>query len=184
RLIANQQVASAVVDRMDRELVSRRAAGDSAHTHPFSSKLAVAYQPQYGMPVGAFVRTEDIPAVTAMIDQARAGGFYPPEVDLFWESEERTIGGNKGKVLHFVNKTVEMSGDMVASAERRFDLDYERPNSPGVSMNFSTRGATRFAQVTKANVGNHLAIVLDNVVRSARVIREGIGGGGASIPGG
>jgi len=183
RLCANSQVASQVVDRLDREFASRQAAGDSADTHPFSSKLAVAYQAQYGVPVGAFVRDADIPAVTAMIEQARAGGFYPPEVDLFWEHDERTIGGNKGKVLHLVNKTVEMSGDMVASAERRFDLDYERPNSPGVSMNFSTRGATRFAQVTKSNVGNHLAIVLDDVVRSAPVIREAIRGGRASITG-
>jgi protein-export membrane protein SecD len=183
RLCASPTVASQVVDRLDRELVSRRAVTDSADTHPFSSKLAVAYQAQFGVPVGAFVRDADIPAVSAMIEQAKAGGFYPPEVDLFWEHEERTIGENKGKVLQLVNKTVEMSGDMVASAERRFDLDYERPNSPGVSMNFSTSGATRFAQVTKANVGNHLAIVLDNVVRSAPVIREAIRGGRASITG-
>jgi preprotein translocase subunit SecD len=50
-------------------------------------------------------------------------------------------------------------------------------------MTFSNRGATRFAQVTKANVGNHLAIVLDGVVRSAPVIRERIPGGRASITG-
>jgi len=183
RLCASPTVASQVVDRMDRELVSRGAVTDSADTHPFSSKLAVAYQAQFGVPVGAFVRDADIPAVSAMLANAKALGFYPPEVDLFWEYEERTIGENKGKVLHFVNKTIEMSGDMVASAERRFDLDYEQPNAPGVSMNFSTSGATRFAQVTKANVGNHLAIVLDNVVRSAPVIREAIRGGRASITG-
>jgi protein-export membrane protein SecD len=183
RLCASSTVASQVVDRLDRELVARGAARDSADTHPFSSKVAVAYQAQYGVPVGAFVRTEDIPAVNALIEQAKQGGFAPAEVDLFWESEERTIGEHKGKVLQFVLKTVEMSGDMVANGERRFDLDYEQPNSPGVSITFSNRGATRFAQITKANVGNHLAIVLDNVVRSAPVIREAIRGGRASITG-
>jgi protein-export membrane protein SecD len=183
RMCAGQTVATQVVERLDRELAVRRAGADSADTRPFSGKIAVAYNPQFGVPTGAFVRDADIPAVTALVERARAEGFAPAEVDLLWEHEEKTIGDAKGKILHFVLKTVELSGDMVGNAERRFDLDYEQPNAPGVSITFSNRGATRFAQVTKANVGNHLAIVLDDVVRSAPVIREAIRGGRASITG-
>jgi protein-export membrane protein SecD len=183
RMVVPAAVANNVVSRLDRELALRGAGVDSADTRPFSSKFAVFYNPQYGVPTGAFVRDADVPAVNALLEQARTSGVQLPEAEPLWELEPRTIGNASGRILQFVNRTVELSGDLVANAERRFDLDYERPNTPGVSMTFSNRGATRFAQVTKANVGNHLAIVLDGVVRSAPVIRERIPGGRASITG-
>jgi preprotein translocase subunit SecD len=129
------------------------------------------------------VTEENIPAVNELLKSVQGDSLLFGDTDLLWDHETQTIGEVQGKVLHFVDKTIELSGDQVANAERRFDLDYERPNSPGVSLTFTNRGATRFAQVTKANVGNHLAIVLDNVVRSAPVIREAIRGGRASITG-
>jgi len=45
------------------------------------------------------------------------------------------------------------------------------------------RGARLFEKITGDNVGRQLAIVLDNTVYSAPVIREKIGGGRASITG-
>jgi protein-export membrane protein SecD len=183
RMVVPAAVASNMVERLDRELVAQGAGADSADVRPFSSKFAVFYNPQYGVPTGAFVRDADVPAVNALLAQAKSSGIQLPEGEPLWELEPRTIAETTGRTLQFVNRTVELSGDLVANAERRFDLDYERPNAPGVSMTFSNRGATRFAQVTKANVGNHLAIVLDGVVRSAPVIREAIRGGRASITG-
>jgi protein-export membrane protein SecD len=177
-------VAAQVVDRLDRALAVRAAgAADTTEAKPLSSKFALFYNSQYGVPVGAFVTDEDVPAITALLKSVESDSLLFGDTRLLWEHETRTIGNVKGKILQFVDKTVELSGEHVANAERRFDLDYERPNAPGVSINFSNRGATRFAQVTKAHVGNHLAIVLDNVVRSAPVIREAIRGGRASITG-
>ncbi len=183
RIVVPPAVANNVVTRLDRELALRGAGVDSADTRPFSGKFAVFYNPQYGVPTGAFVRDVDVPAVSALLTRAREAGVQLPEAEPLWELEPKTIGDASGRILQFVNRTVELSGDLVTNAERRFDLDLERPNAPGVTMTFSNRGATRFAQVTKANVGNHLAIVLDGVVRSAPVIRERIPGGRASITG-
>ena len=182
RLCKPATVASQAVDRIDRALAAR-GIGDSADTKPFSSKLSIFYQSNYGVPTGAFVREEDIPIVNDYLAKAAADSALFGDTQMFWDHDTRTISNVKGKMLYFVGRTVELSGDQVASAERRFDLDYERPNTPGVSLTFSNRGATRFAQVTKSNVGSHLAIVLDNVVRSAPVIREAIRGGRASITG-
>jgi protein-export membrane protein SecD len=181
RMCQPAAVASQVVDRFDRGLAARAA--DTTETRPLSSKLAIFYQSDYGVPTGAFVRDEDVPAVTGFIREMAADSTLVGGTELLWEHEPRTIANVKGKILNFVNRTIELSGDQVASAERRFDLDYERPNTPGVSLTFTNRGATRFAQVTKANVGSHLAIVLDRVVRSSPVIREAIRGGRASITG-
>jgi preprotein translocase subunit SecD len=52
-----------------------------------------------------------------------------------------------------------------------------------VSFRFNTTGARKFAQVTQENVGRPFAIVLDNEVISAPVIREPILGGAGQISG-
>lgn len=181
RMCKPATVASQILDRLDRALAARTP--DTTQARPLSSKFALFYNSQYGVPTGAFVTEADVPAVNELIKSLAADSLLFGDTDLLWDYETHTIGEVKGKILHFVDRTIEIPGDQVVNAERRFDLDYERPNAPGVSMTFSNRGATRFAQVTKANVGNHLAIVLDNVVRSAPVIREAIRGGRASITG-
>lgn len=45
---------------------------------------------------------------------------------------------------------------------------------PAVSFEFSRDGSRRFGELTQANIGNPLAIVLDNVVQTAPVIRSRI----------
>ena len=55
--------------------------------------------------------------------------------------------------------------------------------SPHVSLEFNPEGAKRFADLTEANVGRRLAIVLDGVVQSAPSIRSRIPDGHAIIEG-
>lgn len=50
-------------------------------------------------------------------------------------------------------------------------------------IRFNTEGRVKFGEVTAANVGERLAIVLDGVVVSAPVIRDAIRGGSAEISG-
>ena len=45
-------------------------------------------------------------------------------------------------------------------------------NEPYVDMNFNAEGAKKFAEVTGANVGKRLAIILDGKVHSAPVIKS------------
>ena len=54
---------------------------------------------------------------------------------------------------------------------------------PYVALEFNARGAKQFDELTGRNVGKRLAIILDNTVYSAPVIRERISGGRASITG-
>jgi protein-export membrane protein SecD len=76
-----------------------------------------------------------------------------------------------------------MQGKDVQSAQMRLDLDQERPGAPGVSFTLTSRGGATFADVTGANVGRRLAIVLDNRVQSAPNIHERIPRGQGSITG-
>ena len=73
-----------------------------------------------------------------------------------------------------------LSGRDVVGAQAAFD---QRTGEPVVSCRFSATGARRFAEITQENVGRPFAIVLDNVVRSAPVIREPILGGSGQISG-
>jgi preprotein translocase subunit SecD len=54
---------------------------------------------------------------------------------------------------------------------------------PAVSFSLDSIGAKRFAEITKSNTGKPFAIVLDNKVLSAPVIREPILGGSGVISG-
>jgi preprotein translocase subunit SecD len=68
----------------------------------------------------------------------------------------------------------------LTDAQPGFD---QRSGEPIVSFRFNTSGARRFGTVTQENVGRPFAIVLDNEVISAPVIREPILGGTGQISG-
>lgn len=85
--------------------------------------------------------------------------------------------GNQFPVLD----RVELSGDRLTDARTGFD---PQTNEPIVSFRFDSVGANRFAQITTQNVGRPFAIVLDNKVLSAPVIRTPITGGSGQISGG
>ncbi|WP_136795182.1 MULTISPECIES: protein translocase subunit SecD [Desulfosediminicola] len=73
-----------------------------------------------------------------------------------------------------------MTGDMVKDAQVRIGGTF---NEPYVSLDLTSRGGKLFGHITEQNVNKRMAIVLDNVVRSAPVIREKILGGSAQISG-
>jgi preprotein translocase subunit SecD len=79
-----------------------------------------------------------------------------------------------------VYKQVIVEGADLTDAQATFD---QRSSEPVVSFRFNTTGARKFAQVTQENVGRPFAIVLDNEVISAPVIREPILGGSGQISG-
>ena len=79
-----------------------------------------------------------------------------------------------------VNKKIIMSGENLVDAQPRVD---NQSNSPMVSFNLDRYGAQKFGKITTNNVGKRLAIVLDNKIISAPVIREPITGGSGTISG-
>ena len=72
-------------------------------------------------------------------------------------------------------------GDQLKSASQGFD---QRTNEPIILFTFNQEGARAFARFTAENVNRPFAIVLDNKVLSAPVVREPILGGSGQISGG
>jgi preprotein translocase subunit SecD len=96
---------------------------------------------------------------------------------------ERRVDPRSGAVsetpLVVEDKTV-LTGDLLSNAQVRIDTRF---NDPYVAIDFNSVGAKRFDQITGANVGKRMAIVLDDTVYSAPVIRERISGGSAQVSG-
>lgn len=73
-----------------------------------------------------------------------------------------------------------LNGSMLTDAKAAFDQN----GQPVVSFSLDSRGAKIFADFSASNIGKRMAIVLDDKVYSAPVIRERIGGGSGQISGG
>jgi preprotein translocase subunit SecD len=90
----------------------------------------------------------------------------------------RGAGGQREPYL--VQRRTLMTGDVVTNAR-------VSPGSitEGMAVDFTldARGTKQFGDITRANVGRNLAIILDGVVSSAPTIREPITGGRGQITG-
>jgi preprotein translocase subunit SecD len=73
----------------------------------------------------------------------------------------------------------ELTGDYITEAS--VGQDQQNFGQYYVLLSFSPAGADRFEEVTGANVNRRFAIILDDVVDSAPVIKQKIGGGKATI---
>ncbi|MAM93663.1 protein translocase subunit SecD [Parvibaculum sp.] len=106
--------------------------------------------------------------------QALATRTVPAGTELLY-----TVDEPKAPVL--VERRIMVGGDRLTDAQPGFD---QRTGEPVVNFKFDTTGARQFGEVTRDNVGRPFAIVLDNEVISAPVIREPIMGGQGQISGG
>lgn len=84
-----------------------------------------------------------------------------------------------GRKVSLARRAV-ITGEMLANAQPGFDQN----GQPVISFRLNNTGARRFCDVTRNNVNKPFAIVLDNKVLSAPVIREPICGGQGQISGG
>jgi preprotein translocase subunit SecD len=106
-----------------------------------------------------------------------------PEDDeiLFRRVEDEVTRRVISLVPFLVKKESLITGDLLSEARVSIDQRY---NEPYVSLTFNSAGAKIFEEVTGAHVQEYMAIVLDDSVHSAPVIRERIPGGTAQISGG
>jgi preprotein translocase subunit SecD len=85
-----------------------------------------------------------------------------------------------GAQRYLVETQVLMTGETVTDALVRPGAQGQ---GPYVTVDLNAAGADTFATLTTDNVGRHLAIILDNTVYSAPVIKEPIPGGHVQITG-
>jgi len=111
---------------------------------------------------------------TSISPEQAQQGRLPSESELL-------LNAQPPKAPVVIKKEVLVSGGDLTDAQPGFD---QRTSEPIVSFKFNTSGARKFSRATSDNVGLPFAIVLDNEVISAPVIREPITGGSGQISGG
>jgi preprotein translocase subunit SecD len=107
-------------------------------------------------------------------------GSIPEDDEILMEKKVDSETGAVTEIPLVVKKKSLITGDLLTDAQVRIDSQF---NQPYVAIEFNSTGARLFDQVTAANVGKRFAIVLDNNIYSAPVIRERISGGSAQITG-
>ena len=185
KLVKSDEEHRAILDRLDKYFALRSSASAAGGValpdslaRPLTSRFLVA-----GQGGESFVLTENVAAVEAMISQVRADSAFVLDATFGWEAHETEREARTGRVFYVLTADPLMQGKEVQSAQMRLDLDEQRPGAPGVSFTLTSRGGATFADITGANVGRRLAIVLDNRVQSAPNINERIPRGQGSITG-
>jgi len=108
---------------------------------------------------------------TLTIDDDHMVGFELVEV------REENLLKERFYRTHYLWSRADVTGDHLTRAMVLFETQGE----PYVSLEFDSVGARLFEEVTEKNTGEYMAIMLDDEVNSAPVIRERIGGGRAKI---
>ncbi len=105
----------------------------------------------------------------------------PSDMAFYWMSKPSfTSEGVKFYALLGLKKSPELTGGVIVDARATIDPNF---NQPIVTMNMNSEGARDWARITGANINKRMAIVLDNAVFSAPVIRGKITGGRSQIEG-
>jgi preprotein translocase subunit SecD len=116
------------------------------------------------------------------LDPDRAAQAGPPEgTEVLYQRVVDKETKQERRFPYLVQTKTLLTGADLATA--RVSID-QNTSEPYVSVEFNPDGAKAFADLTAANVGRRLAIILDGNVHSAPVIREKIPSGQAQITGG
>jgi len=137
-----------------------------------------------------FPGLQDTKQLKDLIGQTAKLTFHAVHPDITAEEASQTrapvgykvypSGEGEGGRNYLLRESPVVSGEDLVDAQPGFD---QRTNEPIISFRFNQSGARKFGNFSKDNVGHPFAIVLDNKVLSAPVIREPILGGSGQISG-
>jgi preprotein translocase subunit SecD len=99
----------------------------------------------------------------------------PRGTELVWDARTRGAGAQLYRALYLLDRTAFLTGERLEDAQAGRDPQY---NQTVVTFQLDRRGGRIFERLTSENIGNRLAIVLDNQVHSAPEIRGRIGTNG------
>ena len=135
---------------------------------------------------GGFIAEESVEKVKKLLATEGVQKLIPRDVAFAFGSgleKLRRDANIKAKRLYLLKRRAEMGGDDITDARPYRVSDGMSAGEVAVNLKFGGIGPKKFSAVTAANVGKQMAIVLDNQVISAPVIRDRIPNGEAQITG-
>ncbi len=151
--------------------------GSSGPQNPLLSVMQPL--PRQGSPTVGYVQGPDTAQVNDLIRDPEVQNMIPSGVQFLWTGNP-VPGTDNTYALLAVRDEAELTGDVITEASVTFS---RQTNEPKVSMAMNSEGARIWGRVTKANVGEQVAIVLDGRVYSYPNIEGPIMGGRTEISG-
>ena len=171
-------------DEAKSKINAEKQSAAAIKAHPLLARLQLV--PGQGLSTVGYASVRDTAAINKLIHSALAKQVLPSDLKLLWSAKPADHLNVKNIYeLHALKVTTStgrapLEGDVITDAKDEFE---PTTGAPCVSMKMNTEGARRWAQMTKANVGKAIAIVLDGVVYSAPRVNGEIDGGSSQITG-
>ena len=171
-------------DEAKSKINAEKQSAAAIKAHPLLARLQLV--PGQGLSTVGYASVRDTAAINKLIHSALAKQVLPSDLKLLWSAKPADHLNVKNIYeLHALKVTTStgrapLEGDVITDAKDEFE---PTTGAPCVSMKMNTEGARRWAQMTKANVGKAIAIVLDGVVYSAPRVNGEIAGGSSQITG-
>ena len=180
--IKKEETNAAAAAAADKQSTDKQIA-EAKKLHPLFAVL----QPTSGQSLSlvAYANARDTAYINSLIYSPEAKRIIPSDCRHLWSAKPADgIQAKNIYELHALKVTTTngrapLEGDVIVDAKDEFD-NFGRPC---VSMQMNSEGARLWAQLTKANVGKAVAIVLDGVVYSAPRVNSEIDGGNSQISG-
>ena len=174
----------------DQPSVASQSANAEAYAkaNPLFSKLQ-PYIDQNGQagagPIVGLAASKDRADITAMLEMAAEKRVFDARtVKFLWSAKADEHFGNDIYVLYAIKITSRdgsalLDGGCISDARQ----DFSNVGGNEISMTMNSEGAREWKRITGENVGNCIAIVLDDQVYSAPRVNGEIAGGRSSITG-
>lgn len=132
-------------------------------------------------PGEAIVEEENKDKIRRFLEREEVKRVIPADMQFLFSAKPRFVNeGKKYFTLYPVKVSPELTGGVITNARATLDPN---SNTPIVTMEMNTEGSRDWARITGANINKRVAIVLDNGVFSAPVVRNKIMGGNSQIEG-
>ncbi|MAO32050.1 MAG: protein translocase subunit SecDF [Crocinitomicaceae bacterium] len=148
--------------------------------------LSDLVKPMEAYAIGS-VKTNDKIAVDALLNRKDIKDIFPSDLKFMWSSSPEIIDDKTkqmGYLLHACKIPETGKADVGGKDIKNATTGYDQQNGKiTVDLSMTSEGSDKWAQMTSDNVGECVAITMDNVVYSAPRVINAITGGNTQISG-
>ena len=179
--VAADSAALALKEKLQQETSDAEALALFRKQNPLLSLLNYT-QSYAGSPVIGIVHKNDTAAVNAMLASKIARDILPSDLILRWTVKAIDEKGTMYELVALKagkGGKAPLGGDVITDARD----DFDKLKGSVVSMTMNAEGSKTWEKLTRDNIGNAIAIVLDNQVYSFPNVHSAISGGSSEISG-
>lgn len=129
------------------------------------------------------VMGKDTARANEILRRPEVKAMFPSDLVFMWDRKGMETTDKKNEIIpiYFIKKagTAPLEGDVVVDAGN----DYDDRGRPEVTMRMNAEGARKWRNLTAANIGRPVAIILDDFVYTAPNVQNEIPNGNSSITG-